>query len=104
MGDCLLSGLLGLLPFRLFPCLHLGDDSLYGRHPFRFRQSGKVLQAVLQLYGVGVRHQFVQYLRAFGDGGVLPVALVRQAYRLGIGFLCFGIVCLLPVEVPQCGG
>lgn len=73
--------------------------TFYDGHSFRLRHPGKVLQTILQLYGIGMRYQFVQYFRTGGNVGIFPVCLIYQSYCLCICFLRFSIACLLPVQV-----
>ena len=87
-----------LFAFLLLECV---DDAVYGGVAVFLAHAGERLERVLQLHGVGVGHQLVEYLGAVGELAVVGAVLVQQAYRLAIAAAGVAKLLLLPVEVAQ---
>ena len=60
---------------------------------------GELLQRILQLYGIGVRYQFVQNLGAVGEKLVVFSFLVEQSDGFSIASSCIGKFFHCPVQV-----
>ena len=62
---------------------------------------GECLQGVLQVYGVGERHQLVEHLGAFGQLLVVGTLLVEQSDGLAVATLGVIVFLKIPIQVAQ---
>ena len=105
-GTIALQGLLSvglrlLALFLLFLLLQGFDDTVDGGIAVLLAHLCQCLQRVLQMHGIGVRHQFVEHLRAARELFVVVALLVEQADGLAIAALGIVELLLLPVEVAE---
>ena len=59
------------------------------------------MQGVLQMDGVGIRHQFVEYLRTVGELFVVFAVLVQESDGSIIASFGIAITVALPVYIAQ---
>ncbi len=97
LGFSLLGGPLFLLLLLLQSLYHTVD----GLVAFVLRQAGKHLQRVLQIDGIGERHQFVEHLRAFRQLLIVAAVFVQQSDGLAVTALRIVILLARPIEVSE---
>ena len=105
-GAIALHGLLGLgfffLPFLLlFLLLQRLNNAVDGGIAVFLAHLGERLQRVLQIDGIGIRHQFIEHLRSLRQFLVVLAFLVEQSDGLSIAALGVVELLLLPVDVAQ---
>ena len=91
----LLASLFLLLP------LQCCDDTVNRRIALFLRALRKVLERVLELYGICIRGQLVQYLRPFGQLFVVLAVLVEQPDGFTVTASGITETLLCPVEVAE---
>ena len=89
-----LAGLL-LLALQFF------DHTVDCLQTFFLGQIGEYQQRVLQIDGVGMWHEFVEYFRAIGQFFVVFTILVQKSDGLAIAALGIVIFLQLPIEITQ---
>ena len=77
------------------------DDTVDGLVALFFGELGQHLQRVLQIDGLGVRHQFVEHLRAVGELLVVVAVFVEQSDGFAVATLGIAEFLLYPVKVAQ---
>ena len=92
---CLQSAFLLLL---LLQCL---DGAVDGSVAVALAHLGERLQRVLQVYGIGVRHEVVQNLRAVRQLLVVLALFVEHTYSLTVAALRVVVALLVPVDVAE---
>ena len=106
LGGILLLYLFGfefLLPaqFLLLFLFQFIDDAVDYLQLFFLRHHREFQQRVLQMDGIGVRHQFVEHLRAVRQFLVVVAILVQQSDGLAVAALGIVVFLHLPVQVSQ---
>ena len=87
--------------FLLLLLLQCLDGAVDGCVAFALAHLGERLQRVLQVYGVGVRHEVVQNLRAVRQLFVVLALLVEHTDSLTVAALRVVVALLVPVYVAQ---
>ena len=62
---------------------------------------GELLQRILQLYGIGIRYQFIKYLGAVGEELIILSFLIEQSNGFSIASSCIGKFFHCPVQVSE---
>ena len=85
----------------LFFFLQVVDDAVDGFQAVGLVHHREFQQRVLQMDGICVGYQFVEYLGAFRELFVVGTFLVEQSYCLAVAALGIAIFLLLPVQVAK---
>ena len=98
-----LSGLLLCLLPSLFLLLFLQrlNDAVDGFIALGLIHAGEFLQGVLQMYRLGIGHQFIEHLRAVGELLIVRALLVEHTDGLTITALGIGIALKVPIQVAK---
>ena len=98
-----LSGLLLCLLPSLFLLLFLQrlNDAVDGFIALGLIHAGEFLQGVLQMYRLGIGHQFIEHLRAVGELLIVGALLVEHTDGLTITALGIGIALKVPIQVAK---